>query len=162
MTASNKTAIYAGTFDPITNGHLDLIKRAANIFDGLILAIGTNIKKKTMFNMTERIEMATQVTRNIDNVNVVTFKGLLVEYANRIKIDVVIRGLRMCSDFEYEFQMALTNRKLRPEIETVFLMPKEDTSYISSSLVKEIWENDGSIKNFVPEYVYNIMEKRKH
>ena len=148
-----KAAIYAGTFDPITLGHADLVERASRIFDRVVLAVVKNPRKKTVFDAKERIAMAREVAAAYPNVEVDSFDGLLVEYARKRGIDVLIRGLRAFSDFEYEFQMALTNRKLAPEIETIFLMPKETHSYLSSSLVREICELGGNVKGFVPPCV---------
>jgi len=155
------TAVYAGTFDPLTLGHMDLIVRGAEMFERLILAVVIHPSKKdNMFNEKERMAMAKAVVRKIPNVEVDAFDGLLVAYARRKKINVLIRGLRAYSDFEYEFQMALTNRKLAPEIETLFMMPNEIHSYVSSSTVREVARLGGDISEFVPEPVRLAVEKK--
>ena len=153
-------AIYAGTFDPLTNGHYDVIQRAAKIFDEVLLAIGKNSKKHPMFPLVDRFEMAEEVVRTLDNVIVTTFEGLLVEYARKMGAKILVRGLRMYSDFEYEFQMALTNRKLNPDIESVFLMPSEKYSYVSSSSVRELINVGGNYSYFVPESVRKHIENK--
>jgi pantetheine-phosphate adenylyltransferase len=164
MKASNRTAIYAGTFDPITNGHMDIIERASEMFDGVIIAIGTNAKKKDshMFKLFKRMDMIVTATSHLENITVATFEGLLVDYAAKMEVGVIIRGLRTVSDFEYEFQMVKTNRRLNPNIESVFLMPKPETEFISSSVVKEIWLNDGKIDQFVPKNVADDFGLMKH
>lgn len=149
-----RQAIYAGTFDPITLGHTDLIGRAAKMFDRLILAVAEQSRKNTLFSVQERLEMATLACAGFAGVEVHRFGGLLVEYARRQAIEVLVRGMRAFSDFENEFQMALTNRKLAPEIETVFLMPTETFSYVTSSSVREILECGGDIRGFVAEPVW--------
>jgi pantetheine-phosphate adenylyltransferase len=156
----NRTAIYAGTFDPLTYGHFDLIERGAELFDTLILAIAVMPPKDTLFSTRERLAMARDVTKKIGNVKVDSFDGLLVEYARFKKCRVLLRGLRAYSDFEYEFQMALTNRKLAPDIETLFMMPKEVHSYISSSTVKEVARMGGDISDFVPERVEKALKRK--
>ena len=152
-----KLAIYAGTFDPLTLGHLDLIERSSEIFQHVILAVAIDVPKDTFFNLDERVVMANEVTKTMDNVKVETFSGLLVEYTRAKGASVLIRGLRAYSDFEYEFQMALTNRKLAPEIETLFMMPKETHSYVSSSTVKEVALLGGDISEFVPAAVNKLV-----
>jgi len=161
MKASNRTAIYAGTFDPITNGHMDLIERASVMFDGVIIAIGVNGKKTPMFDTLKRVEMVSEATRHLGNITVATFEGLLVNYAAKLNIDVVIRGLRMYSDFEYEFQMVKINRALNPDIETVFLMPKAENEFISSSAVKELWSHGTDVSQFVPKNVADDFRRLK-
>jgi len=146
-----RLAIYAGTFDPLTLGHFDLIERSAEIFERLILAVVTDSPKNTTFTVEERLAMAAEVVRPMENVDVASFDGLLVTYARECGARVLIRGLRAYSDFESEFQMALTNRKLAPEIETLFMMPKESHSYVSSSTVKEVASLGGPVGDFVPE-----------
>lgn len=146
-------AIYPGSFDPVTNGHLDLIERGAKIFDRLVVAVLRNLDKDPLFEVSERVEMLRQATRPWPNVEVDVFEGLLVEYARRRKAQVLLRGIRAISDYEYELQMALMNRKLEPEIETVFMMPAETYSYLSSRLVKEIFRLGGSVKDLVPPFV---------
>jgi pantetheine-phosphate adenylyltransferase len=147
------SAIYAGTFDPITLGHLDLIQRAAHSFDRVIVAVSRNSRRETMFSGEERLEMIREVVTDMETVEAVLFDGLLIDFAREKQINVLIRGLRAYSDFEYEFQMALTNRKLAPEVETLFLMPKEIYSYLSSSIVREIAELRGDLSDFVPSCV---------
>ncbi len=153
-----KQAIYAGTFDPITLGHTDLIGRAAQFFDRLILGVAEQSRKHTLFTCSERKEMAALATAAFPTVEVRGFSGLLVDYARRHQIRVLVRGLRAFSDFEYEFQMALTNRKLAPDIETVFLMPTETFSYLNSSSVREILECGGDPRGFVPASVMTYLE----
>jgi pantetheine-phosphate adenylyltransferase len=145
-----KLAIYPGTFDPFTNGHLDIVQRAAALFDEVIITIARNSSKKPLFSAEERIDMIKEATSSLDNVSVDSFDGLLVNYAKQKNANVIIRGLRMISDFEYEFQMALMNRKLADEIATVFLMPDEKYTYLSSSIVREIAQLGGDYKPFVP------------
>lgn len=151
-----KSVIYPGTFDPITNGHLDIIQRALQIFDQVVVAVALNLEKDPLFTGPERKEIITEATRHLGNVRVDSFDSLLVDYVRAQKTNVVLRGLRAISDFEYEFQMALMNRKLDETIETVFMMPSQDYSYLSSRLVKEIAIRGGSIEAFVPP----IVEKR--
>ena len=146
-------AIYPGSFDPVTNGHLDVIKRASHIFDHVIVAVADNTSKKALFSIEERVELLKTVTKGFKNVSVETFDALVIEYARRKKINVLIRGLRMTSDFDYEFQIALTNRRLAEDIETVFLMPSEHVSFVSSSILKEIARLDADISSFVPKAV---------
>jgi pantetheine-phosphate adenylyltransferase len=155
-------AVYPGTFDPITNGHLDIIERASDIFDRVIVTIALNTKKTPLFSKEERKEMIKLVTKKFKNVEVDSFDGLLVKYTAKKKATTIIRGLRVLSDFEYEFQMSLTNRKLAPEINTIFLMPNEKYAYLNSSLVKELAKFKGEIKCFVPDLVRKkLMEKFK-
>ncbi|MEI6217959.1 MAG: pantetheine-phosphate adenylyltransferase [bacterium] len=148
-----RSAIYAGTFDPITLGHLDLLHRASLVFDKVLVAVAECPRKSTMFSVKERCEMVRQASLNLENVTVKPFSGLLVHFARKKGIHVLVRGLRAYSDFEYEFQMALTNRQLAPDLETLFLMPKETHSYLSSSVVREIAELGGNIRRFVPACV---------
>ncbi len=154
------SAIYPGTFDPLTLGHLDLIERASHIFDRVIVAVVEQSRKNTVFSADERVAMVRAATRNLKNVKVEAFDGLLVTYARRKGIHVLLRGLRAFSDFEYEFQMALTNRKLASEIETIFLMPKETYSYINSSTVREVVERGGDSSVFVPPAVQRFIARR--
>lgn len=154
------SAIYPGSFDPLTSGHMDLIERASRIFDRVIVAVGVNSRKKTFFSPTERLEMVKASVKSLKNVKVDSFDGLLVNYARSKKIHVILRGLRAFSDFEYEFQMALANRKMAPEIEMIFLMPKETHSYISSSTVREIVDRGGDISQFVPIPVKKFIERK--
>jgi len=146
----NQAAIYAGTFDPITLGHLDVIERAVRIFPRLVVAVAARPNKTPLFEVARRVELVREAIVPFLGVEAESFDGLLVEYARRKKITCVIRGLRAFSDFEFEFQMALTNRKLAPDIETLFLMPKEDYSYISSGAVREIASLGGCVEEFVP------------
>ena len=147
------TAIYPGSFDPVTNGHLDLIERGAKIFYRLIVAVLRNLEKEPLFAVPERIEMLREVTRQWPNVEVDVFGGLLVDYARQRGASVILRGIRAISDYEYELQMALMNRKLEPKIETVFMMPAEAYSYLSSRLVREIAGLGGPIQGLVPPVV---------
>ena len=146
-------AIYPGSFDPVTNGHLDLIERGAKIFDQLIAAVLRNLEKAPLFNLEERVDMLREVTRPWPNVEVDVFDGLIVDYVRRRKARVILRGIRAVSDYEYELQMALMNRKLDPDIETVFLMPAEAYSYLSSRLVREIARLGGPLQGMVPPAV---------
>jgi pantetheine-phosphate adenylyltransferase len=155
-----RIAIYPGTFDPVTLGHLDILGRASLLFDEVIISVSKSSSKKTLFSLNERIKLIGEVTSSINNVKVETFSGLLVNYAKSVKANVIIRGLRAISDFEYEFQMALTNRKLNPDIETVFLMPGEKYSYISSSLVREIASLGADVSSFVPAVVAAAIAKK--
>jgi pantetheine-phosphate adenylyltransferase len=146
-------AIYPGSYDPVTNGHLDLIERGASIFDKLIVGVLRNLEKDPLFPVAERVEMLREVTRNWPNVEVDVFGGLLVDYARQKKARLILRGIRAISDYEYELQMALMNRKLEPQIETVFMLPAEAYSYLSSRLVKEIARLGGPVKGLVPPLV---------
>ena len=150
---SSILAIYPGSFDPVTNGHLDLIERGAKIFDRLIAAVLRNLEKAPLFNLEERVDMLREVTRPWPNVEVDVFDGLLVDYVRRRQARVILRGIRAVSDYEYELQMALMNRKLDPDIETVFLMPAEAYSYLSSRLVREIARLGGPLQGMVPPAV---------
>src|SRR5271170_4377667 len=147
------TAIYPGTFDPVTKGHLDLIARGAEIFDRLVVAVARNLDKDPLFTVPERVEMLEAVTYEWKNVEVEVFDGLLMEFARTKGARVVLRGIRAVSDYEYELQMAMMNRKIEPEIETVFMMPGEAYSYISSRLVKELARLGGPVKDLVPPLV---------
>jgi pantetheine-phosphate adenylyltransferase len=156
----NIKAIYPGTFDPITDGHLDLILRASKLFDEVIVAIATNQGKAPLFTLAERVEMAEQVTANLANVRIIGFSNLLVDCAKEYKADVVLRGLRAVSDFEYEFQMAGMNRRLSPELETMFLTPAEQYEFISSSMIREIAKLNGDVSSFVPKCVEERLIKK--
>ena len=145
-----RTAIYPGTFDPVTYGHIDLIKRASKIFDKVIVAVAHNKSKGVLFSVEERVAMLRDAVKGIPNIIIDDFDGLVVEYAKRNGSNVMIRGLRMISDFEYEFQMALTNRKLAGDIETIFMMPHEDYSYVSSKLIKEAAALGADVSEFIP------------
>lgn len=155
-----RIAIYPGSFDPITYGHIDLIERAVGLFDELVVAIAYNIRKTEFFTMSERLDMIRELTKDFKNVSVDSFEGLLVDYVRRKGACCVVRGLRAFSDFEYEFQMALTNRKLNDSYETIFLMTHENYSFISSSLVKELIEFGGDISSFVPEEVERRLKEK--
>jgi pantetheine-phosphate adenylyltransferase len=150
---SEKVALYPGTFDPITNGHVDLVKRAAKLFDRVIVAVAAGVHKAPFLTLEQRYEIAQASLGGIEGVEVVTFDGLLVEEFTKRRVDVVIRGLRAVSDFEYELMIALMNRKLNPEFETVFLMPSEQYIYLHSSLVKEIYRLGGDVGCLVPDSV---------
>jgi pantetheine-phosphate adenylyltransferase len=143
-------AVYPGSFDPITNGHVDIIERGARLFDRIIVAILLNLDKKPLFNVPERVEIARETFRAHTNVEVDTFDGLLVDYVRRRKAQVIVRGLRAVSDFEFEMQMALMNRRLSGDVETVFMMPAEPYTYVSSRLVKEVVALGGSVAGLVP------------
>ena len=147
------TAIYPGSFDPVTNGHLDVIQRASTIFDQLIVAVTQNVEKDALFPVKERVEMLESITFEWKNVQVEVFNGLLVDYARNQGASVIIRGIRAVSDYEYELQMAMMNRKLEPDIETVFMLPGEPYSYLSSRLVREIARLGGPVKDLVPPIV---------
>ncbi len=151
--SSPVTAIYPGSFDPVTNGHLDLIARGAMIFDKLIVAVARNLEKDPLFPVKERVEMLEAVTFDWKNVEVEIFEGLLMDYARARNATVVLRGIRAVSDYEYELQMAMMNRKIEPQIETVFMLPGEAYSYLSSRLVKELARLGGPVKGLVPSLV---------
>lgn len=146
-------AIYPGSFDPVTNGHLDLIERGTKLFDLLIVSVLRNIEKEPLFTVPERLEMLREVIRPWPNVQVDVFDGLLVNYARSRKAGVILRGIRAISDYEYELQMALMNRKLEPRLETVFMMPAEAYSYLSSKLVREVARLGGAVEGLVPQVV---------
>ncbi len=158
-----KRAVFPGTFDPITYGHIDLIKRASKIFDEIIVAVADNSSKVTLFGLKERLNIVRRATEDIENVKVESFNGLVINYVKEKKTNVIIRGLRMISDFEYEFQMALTNRKLSSNIETIFMMPSENYSYFSSRLLKEAAILGADLKGFIPPFVIEkLKSKLKH
>jgi len=155
---STKVAVYPGTFDPITYGHIDIITRASKIFDEVIVAVAHNKAKGALFSVEERKAMITDSVKEIKNVSVDDFDGLVVDYVKKSGSNVMVRGLRMISDFEYEFQMALTNRKLAGEIETIFMMPHEGYSYVSSKLIKETAGLGADLKNFIPRKVEEALK----
>jgi pantetheine-phosphate adenylyltransferase len=155
-----KIAVYPGSFDPITNGHLDVIHRAAAMFDRVVVAVARNVEKSALFSVKERVAMVRSAVAALPNVEVDDFDGLLVQYAQRKNATVVVRGLRAVSDFEFEFQMALMNRKLDATIETIFLMPKDEYTFLSSRLVKEIAALGGDVKDFVPPEVQKALGNR--
>ncbi len=156
-----RIAIYPGSFDPLTNGHVDIIERGARIFDKIIVAILANVEKTPLFSESERVALIQDVFQGRPNVQVETFDGLLVDYAHRKNASVLVRGLRAVSDFEYEFQMALMNRHLAPEIETVFMMPAEQYTYISSRLIKEVFMLNGKIDGLVPPIVEERLRAKR-
>jgi pantetheine-phosphate adenylyltransferase len=159
-----RRAIYPGSFDPVTNGHLDIIERGCKLFDEIIISILVNPEKQPFFTLEERQEMLSEVLKNINQgscrVRVDSFRGLLVNYAVTQQADVIVRGIRAISDYEYEFQMALMNRRLEPGIETVFMMPAETYSYVSSRLVKEVFQLGGAITGLVPPFIEKRMKEK--
>lgn len=155
-----KIAVYPGSFDPVTNGHIDLIERAAKIFDKVIVAVAHNRPKGVLFSVEERVAMLKDAVKSMDTVSVDDFDGLVVDYVKSVGANVMIRGLRMLSDFEFEFQMALTNRKLAGDIETIFMMPHEDYSFISSRLIKEAASYGADLKNFIPVKVAESLKEK--
>ncbi len=157
---SKRTALYPGTFDPITNGHLDIIERAIPLFDKIIVLLALNSEKTPLFSEFERMEMINESISIFNNVEVMQFKGLVVEFAKKNNAITIIRGLRAISDFEYEFQIALMNRKLNPKIDTVYLMPDEKYTYLSSSIVREVAKHKGDVSCFVPPVVLKKILKR--
>ncbi len=154
------TAIYPGSFDPVTNGHLDLIARGAALFDRLVLGVLRNSAKNPLFSVAERVEMLREGAQALPNVEVATFEGLLVDFAREQGARAVLRGIRAISDYEFELQMAHMNRRLAPEVETIFLMPDAKYSYVSSRLVKEVFRLGGSVDGLVPEWVIERMRRR--
>lgn len=158
--ALTKIAVYPGTFDPVTYGHIDVIKRASRIFEKVIVAVAHNKSKGTLFSVEERVAMLRDAVKDIPSVSVDDFDGLVVEYVRNAGSNVMVRGLRMLSDFEYEFQMALTNRKLAGGIETIFMMPHEDYSYVSSKLIKEVAALGAMVGELVPEKVEEALRKK--
>ena len=154
----NEAAICAGTYDPLTLGHLDVIERASRIFPRVVIAVATNPGKNPLFTLEERIDLVNRSIAHLDGVEVDSVDGLLVDFAESKDVRVIVRGLRAFSDFEYEFQMALTNRKLKPQLETIFLMPKQDYSYVSSSNVREVAALGGDTSQFVPPVVQEAIE----
>jgi pantetheine-phosphate adenylyltransferase len=154
-------AIYPGSFDPLTNGHVDIIHRGARLFERIVVAMLVNMDKSPLFTVAERVDLAREVFRDHANVEVDTFDGLLVDYAEKKRASVIVRGLRAISDFEFEMQMALMNRRLRPEVETVFMMPAEPYTYVSSRLVKEIVALGGSVHGLVPAIVERRLRDKR-
>lgn len=155
-----RTAVYPGSFDPITNGHLDVIQRASRLFDRVIVAVAINDSKTPLFTMARRKELARESVKHLPNVEVDTFTGLLVEYVSSKGGEAVIRGLRAVSDFEFEFQLALMNRKLNEHVETIFMMPKESYTFISSRMIKEIARLGGDVSSFVPSHVESALKSK--
>tara|TARA_Y100000588_G_scaffold224528_1_gene238497 strand:- start:368 stop:844 length:477 start_codon:yes stop_codon:yes gene_type:complete len=155
-----RTVVYPGSFDPLTNGHLDVIERAAKLFDTVIVAIAKNTDKSPMFTQSERKQQIAEAVKDFPNVEVETFNGLLIEFAEMKKAQAIIRGLRAVSDFEFEFQLALMNRKLKEEIETIFMMPRESYIFLSSRLVKEVAGLGGDVTTFVPPNVKRALKSK--
>ncbi|MFQ5646445.1 MAG: pantetheine-phosphate adenylyltransferase [bacterium] len=155
-----KKAIYPGSFDPLTNGHLDLIKRGVAVFGGLTVAVAENVKKTPLFSVGERLEMIGTATSGLPEVTVISFEGLLTDYCRSAGINIILRGLRVVSDFEAELQSASINRQLCPELETVFMTPSDDCAYLSSSIVKELAGLSGKIEKMVPPIVYHKLKER--
>ena len=155
-----KIAVYPGTFDPITNGHLDILMRAFSIFDIVYVAVAINLRKEPLFSTEERIKLIEECTKDFNNVRIDKFNGLIVDFAQKVGATVVIRGLRAVSDFDYEFQMALTNRNLNENVDTVFLMPHKDYTYLSSSTIREIAKFNGDVSAFVPDCVRKAMVRK--
>ena len=156
-----KLAVYPGSFDPLTNGHVDIIERGTHLFDKIIVAILVNVEKSPLFSMEERVDIVREVFKGRPNVEVDTFEGLLVDYVATRRADVIVRGLRALSDFETEFQMALMNRRLSPQIETVFMMPAEQYTYISSRLIKEVFSLGGQVSGLVPAIVESRLREKQ-
>ncbi len=155
-----RTVIYPGSFDPLTNGHLDLIQRAAKLFDQVIVAVAKNDGKSPLFSLTQRLELVAHAIEHLPNVSADSFDGLLVDYVAQRDGQAVVRGLRAVSDFEFEFQLALMNRKLNERIETIFMMPKDTYTFLSSRIVKEIARLGGDVRAFVPEQVEGALKKK--
>ena len=155
-----KIAVYPGTFDPITNGHVDIIRRSAKLFDKIIVTVAVNTQKIPLFNLTERAEMIHQVLKNEERIEVDQFDGLIAEYLKRVNASAMIRGLRAVSDFEFEFQMSLMNRKLNPDVETVFLTPAQEYIHLNSTIVKEVASFGGDVSEYVPDYVKAKLQEK--
>ncbi len=155
-----RTAIYPGSFDPLTNGHLDVIERAAKLFDRVVVAVAKNDSKNPLFTLAERLAMVKAAIRHLPHVEADSFEGLLIEYVARQKAQAVVRGLRAVSDFEFEFQLALMNRKLNDNFETIFMMPKDTYTFLSSRIVKEIARLGGDVSSFVPPHVKTALIKK--
>ena len=157
-----RTAIYPGSFDPLTNGHIDVIERAVKLFDRVIVAVAKNESKQPMFSLEERLELVRKAIKNIPSAEADSFDGLLVNYAQQRNAQAIVRGLRAISDFEFEFQLALMNRKLNEKVETIFMMPKDTYTFLSSRIIKEIARLNGDISSFVPAHVRAaLVEKMK-
>ena len=158
--AGVKKAVYPGSFDPITNGHLDVIRRGSAVFGDLVVAVARNLRKAPLFDVEERLAMIRETVQDIDNVQVVAFDGLVVDLVRQQGTNVILRGIRTMSDFEYEFQMALTNRELNRDVETVFVMSSQDYSFIHASVIKEVVSLGGSASRFVPAYVEEKLREK--
>ena len=156
-----KRAVYPGSFDPLTNGHVDIIERGTHLFDRIIVAVLVNVEKSPLFTTQERVEIVRDVFKDSPNVEVDTFDGLLVDYVAKRDADVIVRGLRALSDFETEFQMALMNRRLSPDVETVFMMPAEQYTYISSRMIKEVFSLGGEVRGLVPAIVESRLRQKQ-
>ncbi len=157
---TNKIALYPGTFDPITNGHIDVIERASKMFDKIIVVIAINSKKTSLFNENERLKMAKEALKYLPNVEVVFHSGLIIEFARKVNAVAIIRGIRAVSDFEYEFQIALMNRKLEPDVYTLFMMPHEKYTYLNSSIVRELARYNQDVSEFVSPNVAKCLKKK--
>lgn len=155
-----KIAIYPGTFDPVTLGHIDVIERSALIFDEVIVVLAINLKKQTLFSETERLEMLRESLQSYPNVRVISYRGLVADAAKEFNASVIIRGIRAVSDFEYEFQMALTNRKLKPDISTIFFMPNEKYTYLNSTIIRELASFGQNVDEFVPACVSKKLKEK--
>ena len=155
-----KIAVYPGTFDPITNGHVDIIYRSAKLFDKIIVTVAVNTQKTPLFDLSERVEMIRQSLGNEEKIEVDQFDGLIAEYLKRVNASAMIRGLRAVSDFEYEFQMSLMNRKLNPDVETVFLTPAQEYIHLNSTIVKEVASFGGDVSEYVPDYVKAKLQEK--
>ena len=160
MNTKSLLAVYPGSYDPVTNGHIDIIERGRRLFDRLIIAVLHNPGKRPLFSLDERLEILRELYSEDSNITVESFDGLLIDYAVAREANVIVRGIRYVSDFEYEFQMALMNRRLHPQIETLFMLPSESYSYVSSRLVKEVFQFGGSVKGLVPECVERRLQAR--
>lgn len=155
-----KKAVYPGTFDPVTYGHIDIIKRAAKIFDEVIIAVADNVNKNPLLSTSERVVLLKRAVKGMKNVKVESFSELMVDYVQNKKINVIVRGLRMISDFEYEFQMALTNRRLNKNIEVIFMMPNQSYSFLSSKLIKEVAALGAKLSEFLPSFVEKKLQEK--
>jgi pantetheine-phosphate adenylyltransferase len=155
-----RTALYPGSFDPLTNGHLDIIERAAKLFDHVIVAVAKSESKKPLFSLKERLDLVQRAIETLDHTEAAAFDGLLVDYAEEHSVHAIIRGLRAVSDFEFEFQLALMNRKLNRRVETIFMMPRETYTFLSSRMVKEIASLGGNVEAFVPEHVKSALARK--
>ena len=160
LISMSRTVVYPGSFDPITNGHLDVIERAAKLFDKVVMAVAVNVDKAPLFTVKERKAMVERAVRHIPHVQVDSFSGLLVNYARRVNASAVVRGLRMVSDFEYELQLALMNRRMEPRVETIFLAPRDTYIYLSSRMIKEIVRLDGNVNGLVPPFVQEALRRK--